>query len=164
MLLDKLALFEDKLALSTLAVATTVSTGSYDTIAVGVPNPQGPGGAIGGTLLHDIGRGRPILLLVQIGTAATSGGAATLEEDFIAADVGALTTNVYVVTPGPAALPLATLAAGYRLPFKTIPGKILRRFVGMQHIVGTAVFTGGTLSAGFALGTDDHADILGVQP
>jgi|SRR5712664_636341 len=164
MLLDKFALFEDKLALSALAVATTVSTGSYDTFAAGSPNPVGPGGAIGGTLLHDVGRGRPILLLAQIGSAATSGGAPTFEEDFVAADDGALVTNKYVVAPGPAAIPLATLVAGYRLPFHAIPGKIQRRFIGTQHIVGTAVYTGGTLSVGLALGTDDHADILGPQP
>ena len=175
MLLDKLALFEDKLALSTLLVATTLSTSSYDTIAAAANwpvnltlggaggGPVGPGGLVGNPLLHDIGRGRPILLLAQIGVATTSGGAATLEEDVIAADVGALTTNAYVIQPG-IVTPLATLVAGYRFPLKVVPGKVKRQFIGTQHIVGTAVFTAGTLTVGLALGTDDHADILGGQP
>jgi len=163
MMLDKLALFEDKLALSTLAVATTVSTSSYDTGAAGAPNAVGPGGAIGGTLLHDVGRGRAILLLIQIGTAAAS-ATGTLEEDFITADNGPLTTNKTVILPGVAANPAATLVAGYRFPPRTLPNKVIRQFMGIQHIVATAVFTAGTLSAGLALGTDDHADILGGSP
>lgn len=165
MILDKLALFDDKTLLTSFIVGANLSAFSYDTGLPDTPRAIGPGGGIGGPLLHDIGRGRPIWLLVQIGTAATSGGAATIIARFVSADNGPLTTNLTPILQTPdTVIPLATLAAGYRFPFKTVPGKVTRQFVGMQYTVGTAVYTAGTISAGLVLGTDDHADILGVAP
>lgn len=180
MILDKLALFDDKTLLTSWAVATNLSVFSYDTGAAGVPaaigaNPLGAAALpIGGPLLHDIGRGRPILLLAQMNTTATSAGAPTLQVAFIQADpsnpgtppgnIGDLLTNVNPLLLTPAAIPLATLVAGYRFPFKTLPGKISRRFIGLQWIVGVAVYTGGTVTAGLSVGTDDRADVLGGVP
>jgi hypothetical protein len=174
MILDKLALFDDRTIMggagSPWIVGTNLSVNSYDTGAAGVPaaigaNPLGAAGQpIGGPLLHDIGRGRPILLLAQINTTATSAGAPTLQVTFVQADTGDLVTNINPLLLTPAAIPLATLVAGYRFPFKTLPGKISRRFIGLQWIVGVAAYTGGTVTAGMTVGTDDRADVLGGVP
>jgi len=171
MILDKLTMFDDKTALTTWIVGNNLSVFSYDTMPTGVPAAVGGvggtfgGGPIGGPLLHDIGRGKPVFLFGQIGTTATSAGAPTLQANFVQADNGPLTTNLVSIMLTAAAIPLATLVAGYRLPFKTIPGKISKEFIGIQWIVGTAVYTGGTVSAGMSLAPfDDHADVLGVAP
>lgn len=166
MILDKLALFDDKTALTTWIVGANLSVNSYDCLAAGTAPAIAMGGGIGGPVLHDIGRGRPIRLLVQINATATSGGAATLIARFVAADNGALTSNLTTLIQSPdTVIPLATLVAGYRFPFKTLPGKIPKQFIGMQYSVGTAIYTGGTITAGMMMvGADDHADILGVSP
>src|SRR4051812_14005301 len=99
MIQDVLAKFDDKRLASTAAdathagplnVGTVLCDRSYDTAAAGVPNaatafPGSGGGAIGGTLLHDIGRGRKVRLWQQVLTTLV-GATATLAVDFITAD------------------------------------------------------------------------------
>jgi hypothetical protein len=169
MFLDKLAIFDDKFAVAGWIVGANLSQFSYDTYPAGVPAAvglsPGGGGAIGGPLLHDIGRGRPVHLLSQVNTTFTSGGAPTLIARVVVADNGPLTTNLTPLLQTPdTVIPLATLVAGYRFPFKTLPGKVPRQFVGMQYTVAVAVYTGGTITSALVLGADDHADILGVSP
>lgn len=181
MILDKLAILEDKLALSTLLVATTQTTYSYDTGAAGVPAAIGLGGPIGGGYatvaasatqapttsgqrLHDVGRGRSVGYVAQIGTATTSGGAATLEEDIVESDLAALTGNYSNTLVQSPAVALAALVSGYRFPVRHLPGRIARRYVGGQHVVGTAVFTAGTISCALVFNADDNADIIGGVP
>lgn len=176
MMLDKLAIFDDggKVALGSGdlmgaqygsgAFATYTSYNSYDTIVAGVPTATGAtGNTLGGPLLHDIGRGRPMFFLSQINLAVLSAGAATLEVDLITSAAAAL-TSATVVLPGPVAVPKATLVAGYRFPHKALPAKITQQFLGAQIIIGTAALTQGKITNALAVGTDDHADILGVAP
>ena len=172
MVQDKAVIFDDKRTLTTLAVgnaiATTGSTQCYDTSPPGVPNPIGPaGGAIGGPLLHDIGRGVRLRLFVQVTTTATSGGAATLVVAFVCADVTTtnpdtcdLSVNTTILLLSDV-IPLATLVQGYRFRFSSTPGVVPRRFVGIQYTVATAVFTAGNISAMLQMDADDHHDTLG---
>lgn len=161
--MDVFAIFDDKstMAGGTFNIGNVLSLKSYDQAAAGTPAAVGPGGAIGGTLLHDIGRGtgRRINLHVQITTAAV-GATATLDAKFVCADDAALTTNLTILlTSTPIAV--ATLVAGYRFRFGSIPGVIPRRFLGMQYVVATANFTAGAMYAALCLDSEDHADILG---
>ena len=84
------------------AAGSYTSTKSYDTAATGVPAAAGPAGAIGGTLIHDLGRGIRLKFDVRITVAVTSAGAATVEVDFVCADDAALATNLTVLLPSPA--------------------------------------------------------------
>ncbi len=142
------------------AIGTYVSLNSYDTGAVGVPNAVGPGGTIGGPLLHDLGRGRRLEFLAQITTAVTSAGAATVEVDFISDTNQNLLTAATVLIPSPA-IAKASLAAGYRFKHGTTPRNIAQRFVGCQVLIGTAARTAGAYSAGLMLDLEDHADVFG---
>jgi len=147
MMLDKQLMFEDALALSGLAVATTVSTNTVDlwgSAAAAIPQ--------GGTVPHDIGKGTKVELFGQVLTTATSGGAATLTVQLITSAAAALTSPT-VIAQTMTALALATLVAGYRFRFGSVPVGILQRYLGVQFVVGTAVYTGGTISVGLAMDT-----------
>ena len=140
--------------------AYTCIGGSYDTSPVGVPNAVGPGGQIGGPLLHDYGRGRRLKLDVRITVAVTSAGAATLSADFICADTADLVTNqTNLLQSG--AIAKAALVAGYRFRHSHTPGVIPRRFIGMLYTIGAAALTAGSISSGLMADVDDRADVLG---
>jgi len=167
--MDIYAIFIDP-AVNTLTDATYFGTGaantypspsSYDTAATGVPAAVGPGGTIGGPLLHDIGRGMPKLRFFnQITVAVTSAGAATVEVDFIDADDGALSVNVTTLLQSPA-IAKANLVIGYRYRHGSVPGVTGRRYWGAQVVIGTATITAGALYSALVLDVDDHADLLG---
>lgn len=134
--------------------------GSYDTAAVGSPAAIGPQGAIGGPLLHDLGRGIRLKLYVQIVTAVTSAGAASVSADFICADDATLVTNqTNLLQSG--GIAKATLVVGYRFRHGHTPGVVPRRFVGMLYTIITNTLTAGKVTAGLMLDVDDHADVLG---
>ena len=192
MILDVLALFDNKVLATNAAGiwvsgATTPSTSSYDTIAAGgagvsgnsstvtgsggggtgvsaVPAPLGPPGTgpLGAPLLHDIGRGRPIFLYSQIGVANTAGGT-SVQENFVSDAAAILTTanNIVLSTP---VVALATMVLGYHFPWKTVPGKVTKQFIGMSYTV-VGVFTGtANFTSGLAFFLDGHADVLGGAP
>jgi hypothetical protein len=180
MIQDIYATFDDKADISLLTGTTGVgATGtfqcnnSYDTGAAGVPNAVGVSnlafggaagsgsGTIGGPLMHDIGRGRRVSLVVQI-EAAFVGTSGLVEVDFLCADSADLkTTNAQVLLKTPA-IAVASLVAGYRFPFGSIPGKVPRRYVGTQYVVTTTAMSAGTFSSFLALDVDDHADVIGA--
>ena len=142
------------------AVGTYTSTMSYDTAAAGAPAAVGPGGAIGGPLLHDIGRGVRVKFDARITVAVTSAGAATLQVNFACADTADLVTNVQALLASEV-VAKATLVIGYRFRHGHTPGIVPRRFVGAQLVIGTAALTAGTYSSGLMLDQEDHADIFG---
>jgi len=142
--------------------------GSYDTGAplpasntsgTGIPNAVGPTGTIGGPLLHDLGRGRRLLLYVQV-VALVTPGTATLEADFICADSADLTVNQTILLRSNAVL-VSTMVnnPGYRFPHGSTPGIVPRRFVGMLYTIGVSTITAGSVSAGLMLDVDDHAGV-----
>ena len=142
------------------AAGSYTSTKSYDTGATGVPNAVGPGGTIGGPLIHDLGRGIRLKFDARIHVAVTSAGAATVGVTFVCADDAALATNLTTLLDS-GAIGKATLVVGYRYRHGHTPGVVPRRFVGAGVVIGTATLTAGTYSSGLMLDQEDHADVLG---
>ena len=96
---------------------------------------------------RDIGQGQPIYLVIQIGTAVTSDGAALIQfrlRSDAAAAIHATTSTAHVDT---GAIPKATLVAGYTQVIPLPMGTTYERYIGVQHIVSAATTTAGTYSA-----------------
>lgn len=103
----------------------------------------------GGSPLADPGRS-PVPLLVQVTTAVTSGGSATVQVQLVMADDAALTSNL-VVLESTDAIAVASLVAGYKFRFGTLPPGITKRYLGVQYIIGTATTTAGKVTAGLVV-------------
>jgi Bbp16-like protein len=138
-LLDKQNLFSDAQDLAQVA-GSYLSTNTLDTGAVGTI----PG--LGGTPIHDIGRGGVPRLLVQVVETFTSGGAATLQVQFVQADNAALSTNLEVLSETRVHA-LADLVIGKQFGVSVPPG-VNRRYVGVRYVIGTATTTAGKCTAG----------------
>lgn len=178
MIRDTLCIFDDKRDVTDsttstgafTAAATVLCNNSYDTSAAGLPNPTGPGGAIGAgkpwngtanSLFHDIGRGRALRLEVMVNvTMLASGGAATLEVDFISDSNGNMATAKTVLLKSPA-VAKAALVAGYRFPFRTLPPKIEQQFIGVQYLPVTNNIDTGKISSAIVIDVDEHAEVMG---
>jgi hypothetical protein len=164
MLYDKNLLFSDAQNLAAGA-GTVLCTNSIDTGVAQAP-PQAvtqvASAGIGGPLIHDWGRiVRGDLEFVAIVTTTfTSGGAATVQMQFIQADDGALTVNVEVLEET-RAYGFAALVAGSQLPLRT-PVGIKRRFIGVQYVIGTAATTAGNITAGFFAGRQSNINVLAI--
>lgn len=81
----------------------------------------------------------------------TSGGAGTLQIQFVSADDAALTTNVVVLAQS-AVLALADLKKGKRLLVTGLPWEPqnIGPYLGVRAVVGTAAITAGKLNAHIA--------------
>lgn len=161
MILDALLQFSSAQTLA-IAVGTTPSTNVIDFGIGTAANPQIP--AVSTTAnRRDMGIGdNPALkLLVQIGTAATSGGAGTLSVALQGApDDGTGAPGAYTTWWASPVYALATLAAGARLLDMDFPrppaGVAMPRFVRMAYIVATADLTGGTINSYIVIDRDDQ--------
>lgn len=157
MILDSLLQFSSAQTLA-IAIGTTPSTNVIDWgLASGIPSFANGGGA------RDMGIGDdPALkLLVQIGTAATSGGAGTLQIALQGAvDDGTGAPAAFSTWWTSPAYALATLVAGARLLDMDFPrppaGIAIPRFVRLAYIVAAANLTGGTINAYVVLDRDDQ--------
>lgn len=143
MILDKQLMLEDGLAVSGLTVATTPSTNVIDL-----------------SINRDIGQSNDLGLFIVVGSAFTSGGAATLLWDL---QSSADNSTYYTILQGPTTIALADLTAGMvianlwttiRSPTQRRQG-LAARYLRLRWTVGTAVYTGGTLSAGLNLDRQD---------
>ena len=132
MILDELNEFADALALSTAAT--------------GIAN-------VGDII--DLGAGsRPLFnvdelyLVINIDTAVTSAGAATVQF-LLVSDSGAIQTDGSASQHwASAAIPKATLVAGYTVAILELPRlPIYERYLGIQQNVGTAALTAGKINA-----------------
>lgn len=144
MLLDKQNLFEDALAVSGLAVATTASTNVIDLLNS-----------------RDIGIDESPNLFISIGAAFTTAAAGTLEWTL---QSSADNVTYFTILRSPAAMPVADLIAGMSLanlrttirsPTQRRQG-LATRYLRLQWIVATGVFTAGTLNAGLVLDVHDN--------
>lgn len=99
---------------------------------------------------RDLGNGEPLYLVIQVTTAVTSAGAATVSftlasdaSETIATD-GSATTHTAT-----AAIGKASLIAGYTLvmPLPSDGSNAWERYVGVQSNVGTAALTAGAINA-----------------
>jgi len=133
MILDELCEFADATALSTAATGRAV---------VGDQIPL--------SVVGDIGAGDPIYLVIEVDTAVTSGGAATVSFELVSDATAALATDgsstIHFAT---AAIPKATLVAGYVVAIVALPmqGPVYEGFLGILQNVGTAALTAGKINA-----------------
>lgn len=101
-----------------------------------------------GATSSDIGNGEPMYLVIQVDTAATSGGAATgqfhLCSDAQAAIAVDGSATYHFST---SAIPVASLVAGYRVAVVALPHGTYERYLGVVQTTGTAAFTAGKVNA-----------------
>jgi len=100
-----------------------------------------------GLTLIDEGTGEPAYLVIQVDTAATASGAATvtfsLESDSTA-DLATSATVHWVSS----AIGKATLVAGYQVAKIPLPlGQTYERYLGVRYTVATGPLTAGAFSA-----------------
>jgi len=132
MILDELGEFADALALST---AATGIANVGDIIDLGA----------GSRPLYDIA---DLYLVINIDTAVTSAGAATVQF-LLVSDAGAIAVDGSASQHwASAAIPKATLVAGYVVGVVPLPKlPIYERYLGVQQNVGTAALTAGKINA-----------------
>lgn len=105
---------------------------------------------------RDIGNGQPVYLYIQVTTAVTSAGAATVSFELASDAAAAIATDgsatEHITTE---AIGKATLVAGYT---RVIPLPLedpdYEQYVGLISNVGTAALTAGAINAGLTL--DPH--------
>lgn len=101
-----------------------------------------------GATSSDIGNGEPMYLVIQVDTAATSGGAATgqfhLCSDAQAAIAVDGSATYHFST---SAIPVASLVAGYHVAVVALPRGTYERYLGVVQTTGTAAFTAGKVNA-----------------
>lgn len=138
MIIDDLLEFAD-------ATTITTATGRAllgDVIDLGAP-PSG-------TVYRDIGNGDPLYLVIQIDTAVTSAGAATVQFELVSDAQAAIavdgTASIHFVT---AAIAKATLVAGYYVAVIALPreGVAYERYLGVISNPATAALTAGKANA-----------------
>ncbi|MDP1824910.1 MAG: hypothetical protein Q8L48_16760 [Archangium sp.] len=137
MMLDKANVFSDKQSIAAVA-STVLCSKSVDLGSLTEVDSKG------NLVLNDIGRSL-IDLFVQITTAVTSGGAATIDFQLIQADDEGLTTNVEVLQ-STGALAIAGLTVGKQIKLGLPPG-FTKRYMGLQYVIATATTTAGNVFA-----------------
>lgn len=103
-----------------------------------------------GSVQRDIGAGEPLYLVIQVDTAVTSAGAATVEFQLASDAQAAIATDGSAsVHAKSAAIPKATLIAGYEAMVIALPqeGTAYERYLGILQNVGTAALTAGKINA-----------------
>lgn len=133
MLLDERTEFAD---------ATALNTGAAGTYLVG--------DVIDLEVARDLGGGRPLWLVIQVDTTATSGGAATavftLASDAQAAIAVDGSATVHFAT---SARTVASLVAGLTVVAVQMPAEppVYERFLGILQTTAVAAFTAGKINA-----------------
>jgi hypothetical protein len=136
MLMDDRLEFADATALNTGAAGTYNIGDVIDTRAATIdPNV---------TKDHE---GSEMYLVVRVATAATSGGAATLQVRLVSDDTATPSTTTATVHATSAAIALASLTAGATVMVTKLPSGSYERYIGVQQITGTAAFTAGAVDA-----------------
>jgi len=132
MILDGKLLFDSASAItSTSASANVIDLGVNEDIGIGdTPSLQ---------------------LLVQIIAGLVTANAATLNVQYQASVDNA--TWVTIAETG--VLAVAALGAGAKIMKMSVPNNGLTRYLRLNYVVGTGVFTGGTITAGIILGRED---------
>jgi len=122
--------------------ATALNTGAAGTYLIG--------DVIDLSVARDIGAGEPLFFVVTVDTAVTSGGAATVTFQLASDAQAAIATDGSAsVHFASAAIPKATLVAGYRAVAVRLPteGTAYEQYLGVLQITGTAALTAGKVNA-----------------
>lgn len=99
---------------------------------------------------EQVGDGCPMYLVIQVTTAVTSAGAATVSFQLVSDAAAAIAADgSESLHWASAAIAKATLVAGYELivPLPTGAGVAYERYLGIQQNVGTAALTAGAINA-----------------
>ncbi|MER1940647.1 Bbp16 family capsid cement protein [Castellaniella sp. FW104-16D08] len=136
MIIDKRNEFADALALNTGGAGTYLLGNVIDTDPAAIaPNDT-----------VDL-QGSEMFLVVQVDTAATSGGAATLQIKLASDAQAAIATDgsatEHVVLP---AVAVADLTAGKMVACVKLPSGAYERYLGILQVTGTAAFTAGKIN------------------
>jgi len=96
---------------------------------------------------QDIGAGVPLQIMVSVTTTFTAAGAATLQIALVTDDNAALTSPA-TLQDQVAVIAVATLVAGFEVPFFIHPSGIMERYLGIVYTVATGPMTAGAIQAG----------------
>lgn len=156
MLMDLQNLFSDKQAIT--SAGSHLSTNSL------VRKPTNPSGYVAGATTYaypegasptdDLGRGEPVPIVVQV--VEDFAGGTDVTAQLVASDTvdssGQLSGTVEVIM-STAAIPTATLKAGYHFRLGYIPPGVDKKYVALRY-VSTGTYTAGKISAGIVM--DKH--------
>ncbi|MFD2232771.1 Bbp16 family capsid cement protein [Phaeospirillum tilakii] len=121
--------------------ATTLNTGAAGTYLLGDVIDLGKTGL-------DMGQGNDLYLVIQVDTAATSGGSATATFKLASDAQPAIATDgsasVHIVTD---TIAVASLTAGKTVYAGVLPRGTYERYLGLLQVTGTAAFTAGKVNA-----------------
>ena len=120
--------------------ATALNTGGAGSYVLGDQYDNGTGDNI-----NDV---EGLYLVIQVDTAATSGGSATGQFHLVSDSTAALATDgssTYHFST--AAIPVATLVAGYYVCRVALPKGSYERFLGILQTTAVAAFTAGKINA-----------------
>lgn len=124
-----------------LADATALSTAGTGRALVG--------DVIDTSVAREVGNSAPLYLVIQVTTAVTSGGSATVSFEVVSDAAAAIATNGTATQHGKTwDVPVATLVAGYTLVMQLPPeSPAYERYLGLLQNVGTAALTAGAINA-----------------
>lgn len=107
------------------------------------------GSQIDTSVARDIGQGKPAYLIITVDTAATSGGAATLQLILASDSTAAISTTTASEHWKSDEVPVASLTAGktFVVPLPAGTAVPYEQFLGILQVTGTAAFTAGKLNA-----------------
>tara|TARA_R100000808_G_C2130451_1_gene139763 strand:- start:566 stop:1021 length:456 start_codon:yes stop_codon:yes gene_type:complete len=134
MILDEFLEFAD---------ATALDTSGTDTDLIGDVVDLG-------ATVPDLGNGQPLYFVIQVDTAVTSGGSATVQFHLASDAAAAIATDGSATYHwSSAAIGKATLVAGYELitPVPLNGSNAYERYLGMLTTTGTAALTAGKVNA-----------------
>jgi hypothetical protein len=136
MILDERTEFADALAMNTGGVATYNVGDVIDT----------QGQAIGqANLTRDLGL-TEIWLVIRVAVVA-AGASAVGQWRLVSDDTATPSTTTATVHYTSAAIPMATLAAGYTIAVVKLPSGAYERYLGIQQITSGAAFSSGSIDA-----------------
>jgi len=129
MIMDSRLEFADAVALNTGAAGTYLIGSQVDLGTDGVNDVDG------------------LYLVVNVDTAATSGGSATLQISLASDDTASISTTTSTIHYTSPAIAVASLTAGYFVCKVELPKGTYERYLGILQVTGTAAFTAGKINA-----------------
>ncbi len=129
--------------------ATALNTGGVATYNIGdVIDTQGPeiGWSSTTNVVSDLGADRPLYLVISMAVVA-AGASAVGQFRLVSDDVATPSTTTATVHYTSAAIPMATLVAGYRIAVVQLPSGSYERYLGIQQITSGAAFSSGSIDA-----------------
>ncbi len=112
-----------------------------------------------GPVARDMGAGQPIYLVVEVTTAVTSAGAATVRFQLVSDATSTIATDgSQTIHWQSAAIGKADLVAGYQIVVE-VPQEapVWERYMAVQAVVATAALTAGAINAFLTLDKPKHA-------